>query len=285
MNELHEIIWKKGAVVLVDFLGISRSADKSTCEYFINKRKELLEIIPIALQDSVSLRQAAHSQVFKKHLPPINRPLIRSFQDTIMMVWPYEEVAAVKGSYQEGPVEFLMMIAHALGVVFKEALQRKTLLRGAVSFGDYYESSDLDDKVFLGPAVTEAAEWYDRTDWAGIVLTPRTGYILDAEINADNLNLIMPFYTKYGIPVKGKEGLELWSISWPYHFFDGSDKTQDKISEYYSLFSSFSYIPADEVAKYINTHNYFRNYTDKIILEKDIGQPRGAAPTQDKTQG
>ena len=52
--------------------------------------------------------------------------------------------------------------------LLKHALLQGIPLRGAISFGEYFEQ----DNVMQGAAVDEVASWYEFVDWIGVILTP-----------------------------------------------------------------------------------------------------------------
>jgi len=61
--------------------------------------------------------------------------------------------------------------------LLEHALSHRIPLRGAISYGKYIEY----DNIMQGPAVDEAASWYEFVDWIGVVLTPSAQMKIDVE--------------------------------------------------------------------------------------------------------
>jgi hypothetical protein len=51
---------------------------------------------------------------------------------------------------------------------FIESIKSRMLLRGIVSYGQYY----LSQQLIIGPAFNDTVSNYDRLDWIGIALCP-----------------------------------------------------------------------------------------------------------------
>jgi hypothetical protein len=86
-----------------------------------------------------------------------------AFSDTILV------------AYAAGRADFNLLRASTrfLRRLFIGGMSRGVPLRGAVALGDFY----ILDGLYLGPAIVEAAKWFDQVDWAGIVMSPRTGKV------------------------------------------------------------------------------------------------------------
>jgi hypothetical protein len=51
-------------------------------------------------------------------------------------------------------------------------MEHELLLRGATSVGNF----EMENRVFVGRAIDEAASWYERCDWMGVIMTPTADY-------------------------------------------------------------------------------------------------------------
>jgi len=154
---------RTGVVVLLDALGTHGQRTEADWVRLVNVRMD-------------SFRRAAQIQptnVFdgsakKDVTPPAPtfsiRPTVAGFADSLLIMLEPSD-----GSVD--PTLVLHVVTHILSFFFVECLDQSDLLRGAVSYGQYYEGGGL----FLGPAVEDVADYYDIADWAGLVLTPKTG--------------------------------------------------------------------------------------------------------------
>ncbi|MCK4606818.1 MAG: hypothetical protein KAU35_05935 [candidate division Zixibacteria bacterium] len=53
------------------------------------------------------------------------------------------------------------------------SIQAEIPVRGAISFGEFA----IQDNIFIGKAVDEAAAWHEHADWIGVHLTPSAEFI------------------------------------------------------------------------------------------------------------
>jgi hypothetical protein len=82
-----------------------------------------------------------------------------------------------------------------------------------------------DAHTLLGPAITDAADWEDETDWAGIVLSPSAGDLIDQADSYLEDELRLRHYLASGFPPPFKATvykectrLPKYSIAWPLEF-------------------------------------------------------------------
>lgn len=109
----------------------------------------------------------------------------------------------------------LASLAWKLASAFARAVESGVLYRGAVSIGDFYPSKDF----LMGPAVDEAAEWYELADWAGIILTPGAESFVDRAIDhipGRQIAGIVPWEVPFkGSKDGGRRTRRTWVINWP----------------------------------------------------------------------
>ncbi len=117
------------------------------------------------------------------------------------------------------PIEKLL---YELGVHVLSAtlfgLPRSIFLRGCMSIGNFYESN----KMILGPAIDEAAQYYEHANWIGVHLTPSAFSVVDRFFDSDYVVLKSRFYP-YSVPVKNGKSLETYALVFQdvdlHHFF------------------------------------------------------------------
>lgn len=187
----------EGFVVLLDALGV-RNYSSSESLAFIRKRDELLKTnklpdIPYTGKDA-----------------PDRNPTLRTFGDTILITW--------KGTYESILTHLAGWLIEAIVVGIRGGL----LLRGAISYGEFV----ADRTSVLGPAVADAASWYEQAQWVGVVATPSVGMRIEARLSGPEVgvslgspNLLhqMHCFNRYQVPCK-KGAVRLWALNWPLGF-------------------------------------------------------------------
>lgn len=132
-----------------------------------------------------------------------------------------------------------------VGPYVAESLTKGVLLRGAISVGRWAEYKGL----VAGPAVDDAAEWCDKADWSGVLLTPSTGYAL-AALEEETKHQFSDF-TSWKVPFQdrklssGATSLELSVVDW----------TRSALADRESILTALSErrIPIAAESKYRNT--------------------------------
>lgn len=96
--------------------------------------------------------------------------------------------------------------------ILRDAISVGIFLRGAISYGLYYHKNS---QVF-GPAVEEAAAWYEETDWIGVSATPSLGHVLDL-LERKRGAVKSSFFVKHEVPFKRPElkRCPMWALGWP----------------------------------------------------------------------
>jgi hypothetical protein len=130
---------------------------------------------------------------------------------------------------------------------FINSIINKILLRGVITYGTFYWS----DKLIIGPAIDEAAEYHNKVNWIGISTSPSLKLNL-IEMNR-NKSLI-----SYRIPWKERERESYYEgivLNWP--IYDTNNECMSVLLEEESQADSNSKI------KYNNTYTFY-NYCKKI---------------------
>ena len=123
--------------------------------------------------------------------------------------------------------------------LIEECLKNNFVIRGAISYGEYYNR----DTVYLGPAVHEAASWHDEGEEIGIFCTPSA----KQEIINNKYNLQEDF-------IKLKSGeIKTFFINWY------NNETKEK---FYELFNTIDKTSIKVYLKYLNTEKKFDDYVN-----------------------
>lgn len=137
--------------------------------------------------------------------PPRLRTHVWAFSDT---------VAVLLDTHGLATPELTNRLSNALAELFVSALDKDLLLRGAIAFGQFYAGRE--GRILIGPAVDEAAEWYDKADWAGIHLTPSAGRsVVPAGLPGDPTFSSSGLFVHYPIPLKSGGSVPGWALAWP----------------------------------------------------------------------
>ena len=151
--------------------------------------------------------------------------------------------------------------------------------RGAISVGKCL----ILENQYLGSAIIDAAEWYDKSNWFGIILTPNCEFhtiyriIEEQKVNPAFEKLIIDSYIiKYRVPIE--DGYKkLFTVTWPFEYLleINNKEKKGKITPLglYACDISKSRIPYGIEDKYYNCLDYFKWYSSEIfpkIKEKSI---------------
>ena len=241
-----------GFVALLDALGVS-SYDIDAAKKILDDRDWLLEQLkPLNIKYSEFESDVPSSQIY-------------SFGDTIIFTWDVGKDRIMKGLIPTG--EWLR-VAVMLG------LSRKMLLRGSLAVGEYIAF----ENTVIGPAVADAAAWYEDADWFGVTLTPTTEYHLISlieEWNGKDESLdIEKWFVEYEVPRKGSQRRKQWVVSWPYQAWTSEEPptplgmlstllwdlpkpkgTEDKYRNSYEFYKWFGSSPYETLRKKHNKAN------------------------------
>ena len=234
---------KEGVVLLIDVLGAA-----------VTTIKEAIDLDE-KLDKLVTSVNGHRTQSDPNDVRPPGPPLV--FQDTMIFVWEDpkgegERIYNLLGSIGKWSRTLIML-----------GLQQKLLLRGAMSAGEFI----LNEKGIriLGPAITDAKEWYEEADWIGVVATPTLGMKLCLyeekylQANDDKCS-IFPYFTRHKVPLKDGRKEKMWVLSWPREYIEKHKDT--KLSPRLHFLSDMAefQIPRSASSKYKNTLDFFDCY-------------------------
>jgi hypothetical protein len=136
-------------------------------------------------------------------------------------------------------------------------LLRKIFFRGAVSMGLLYKADHATNTI-MGPALTDAAEWYERAEWIGVHMTPRATIRTNAWLQGGGSEM-GSVLVDYNVPLRDKGRLELKAINWPKALYLSSGK--DVARARTSLLNRFGdhSMPSGTELKYFHALGFFEH--------------------------
>jgi len=184
-----------------------------------------------------------------------------TFGDTIVIVYRAVSDVSFSDLFEFG----LRMRAFML-----HSLTNQILFRGAISIGRLFVVDDKTNTV-MGPAVSDAADWYDKADWIGIQTTPHATMYIDAKLSRLGRKLHQTF-VPYDVPMKTGGTLRVLAINWPRAFFVRGLRPSRKYSGRAMLLSNLAghAAPRGTEAKYFNAIAYF----DHVVMTQELPRPR-----------
>ncbi len=171
---------------------------------------------------------------------------------------------------------YLAIFMEPLTKLMLMGFSEKLLLRGAVSIGEYVENVGVNNVTVIDPAVTDAASWYEATDWAGIIATPRTTNVLEWFLCTirnknihDSLKAFDELLIKYPVPLKTGEE-EMWAVNWPSAMILKDNEkfsTDDAYEDLLRNIAKIELIPKGTEKKYNNTMKFVHKSLNKKTTE------------------
>jgi hypothetical protein len=191
-----------GAVSFLDMLGAKGIWKNRNPEDVLNNYNDVIKSFKAAIE-ALNEQIASNTALTIKNI----EFEISAFSDTIIIAGsvPYE---------RKNDEEMTSLVVYAMSlilpIIFPFALANKIYLRGAVSIGEFYKL----DKMLIGPAVDEAAQYYMLPEWIGISAAPSLHYFLD-NFNHNDLDA-REFFVQWDIPLKNGIESHGWAINWPF---------------------------------------------------------------------
>ena len=163
-------------------------------------------------------------------------------------------------------------------------LFRKIPFRGAISVGEFLWE-DSNERI-LGPAIADANDWCNTTEWLGIIFSPKghtwfSSLIEKNKNNSDAASLMTcfnDFICEYKIPLKVpiKEPLNsqytsgyFFVVAWPslFYYCKITNKSSELMSERWLFDKVLLGMPKPKGTelKYKNSENFFDWYGANII--------------------
>jgi len=237
-----------GLIAILDALGAKQFSETESYQ-FLESRDLVLNKLS---------ERAEAGQIDKKRLKMF------TFNDTVVIVF--------LAKHHEVTLRDVTQFSQRLRAFLMHSLQNRILFRGALSVGEFYRVDNHTNTV-MGPAVSDAAAWFEQSDWMGVHATPHTSMFIQSLLQRasavqEHDNLLID----YKVPLKGRSPLTLKVINWPKAFYvkglrpDGGQARAMLLS-----FLSRYQTPVGTEMKYFNTVSFFDHVEAAQELEKRFG--------------
>jgi len=147
-----------GLVAILDALGTKLFSLQEAIE-FIRLRDSIMTFTENVVETSLPGLKMEHLKKF-------------TFNDTVVFAYKPPQGVTL------GEVE---RFCHVLRVFETHSIRSNTPFRGALGIGEFYIG---DEQTILGPAVSDAASWYESADWIGIHATPHATMFIQSLLEA-----------------------------------------------------------------------------------------------------
>ncbi len=186
--------FQDGVVILIDALGVkgiwrtqdpNRVLDRwsAIVKYFQN----IQELKPSEGQDMSIIDE----------IKPWYNVHVSNFSDTFIII-----ITAKQGKEFDFEEAMVLSGLIALGG-FIEALNFNFLLRGAISYGKIFR----DEHLCIGPAIDDAASWYEKPNFVGVICTPHTSFRLQNIKHKDRRQMLEFLFRDAKIPLRDNQTL------------------------------------------------------------------------------
>jgi hypothetical protein len=239
---------KFGIVVLLDALGAKTTTLEDTLIFFRSFRKILREIRS-AQVDSSEINFTIEQRVFGDSIlltVPVAEP----------DKWKQERERNPRGAYSNLQRCFDLTV-ETVNEIVALGINEQILFRGAVAIGEYVAGSD----TILGPAVSDAASWYEEGDFVGVFATPYTTTYVERMLsktgNKDRLKLS---YYRCQLPLKGssRDCGELYLLDWARSLkLISGNHHEDPERWFYDMLAR-RFIPKGVESKFFNTESLLK---------------------------
>ncbi len=235
----------QGLIAVLDALGAATYSEREI-ERFLESRELVLN----------KLNERAKAGKIDK-----NRLRVFTFNDTVVVVYLAQDGHGVT-------LEDIEKFSFRLRAFMIHSLKNQILFRGSLSVGRFYGVDDATNTV-MGPAVSDAAAWYDKADWIGIHATPHATMFLDSLLEASSSKL-GHILVEHDVPLKGRSPVKLKAVNWPKAFYvkglrpRGGGGSRAMLLKFLAQHQA----PIGTESKYINTISFFDHVVKTQKLTK-----------------
>lgn len=249
---------KFGVVVLLDALGASDYSNEQIREFLTARERINSVITKLCSPESVKTLG---------EFPPPPPPEIFTFGDTVIIAIELSKEAPLR--------EHLFIISTLIRRYLFIALNNKIMFRGCFSIGDYI--ADDKSNTVMGQAISDAASWYEQSNWMGVCSTPKSKIVLESLVTKASGTAALKklrsadygYFLPYSVPMKNDKHINLYAVNWASELWSKENLTRfgETCGETYflKLLSNFN-IPKGTEEKYKNTQLFFEHVFNNKTL-------------------
>jgi hypothetical protein len=170
--------------------------------------------------------------------------------------------------------------AHLLRVFETRSIVQGTPFRGALAVGEFYIG---DKQTILGPAISDAASWYEAADWVGIHATPHASLFIDSLLERALGTDLSHVLFDYDVPMKNNLARQLKAVNWPKGFYVTGLRPEGKGTAKGLVLSALTQrrVPKDTESKYFNALRFFDRVQDAQRLDDRFSAAPSPGPPED----
>lgn len=248
--------FEHGIVAILDALGTA-SYQEPEVRRFVDSRRHVLDLLTEKAEGVLGEIRAQMIATF-------------TFNDTILII--------LRTGEREPRLKQISAFFTILRKFLVDSLTHKILFRGSIAIGTFYVNDETN--TVMGPAVTDAAAWYDKADWVGVHATPRANLVIERWLEHESAtkgNVMLD----YDVPLKQGGIVRTKVVNWPKVFFvesitpcvDGTEP-KEKLLEFLTQHQ----VPWGTESKFYNTTTFFDHAVKQV--KKDKNRPQRTQPSR-----
>src|SRR5688572_17006824 len=161
----------------------------------------------VRLRDSIMQFTA---QVVETGLPGLDKTRLKTFTFNDTILYAYEPSAGVT-------LVEIERFCHVLRVAETRSIVERYPFRGAFAVGEYFVG---DSRTVLGPAVSDAASWFEAADWIGIHATPHASMFIQSLLEQSPGSKLDHVLLDHEVPLtKDRPKQKRKAVNWPKGFY------------------------------------------------------------------
>jgi hypothetical protein len=242
---------KFGCIALLDALG-TRTASVANAQAYLTALADIRALMTQFQSRDIPVQGAA----VPGH--PGGEFRIRFFGDAILITLPF-------GRDELNWAPIARMFSGTAAVV-AAGVSRGIFFRGALAIGPYIESED----AVLGPAVLDAAHWYEMADMFGVIATPNAMFsILRIASDCDSLGsprrgVDEALGVAYPVPLKNGKTLTTRVADWPFSATIQSSEAMANTERWFFAKLQDALISPDVESKYTHSLEFLRYCAGRV---------------------
>lgn len=128
-----------------------------------------------------------------------------------------------------------------------QSINSEIPVRGATAYGEF----SIQDNIFVGKAIDEAAAWHEQADWIGVHLTPSAEFVFRG-------SSITSAWHPYIPPLKSMPNYQLHAVNWKNSWIGDGVESMETLK---NKFRKFGPIVPEIAGKFFNTLDFYKKST------------------------